>query len=120
MDENAISVSISDDEREFIDSQIAAGRYADDEELLHAGIAALEREQKLQTLRELIAEGGADIARADVISFDSSEEFLEHILNGTGDLRDELEIAEASGTSSRQIPDIMKSVKAKLRANGAL
>ena len=30
MEDNAISISVSDDEREFIDSQIAAGRYADE------------------------------------------------------------------------------------------
>ena len=56
MEDNAISISVSDDEREFIDSQIAAGRYADEQEMLHAGLAALEREQRLRILRELIAE----------------------------------------------------------------
>ena len=119
MDDNAISISVSDDEREFIDSQIAAGRYADEQEMLHAGLAALEREQRLRMLGELIAEEDADIAPGDVMSFDPAGEIPEHVRNRI-DLRRKLEDAGRSGVSGRQIPEILTNVKAKLRANGSL
>lgn len=117
---DTISISVSDEERAFMDDQIAAGRYADDLEILHAALAALEREQRLSTLRELIAEGDADIARGDVMSFDSSEDFLEHIRSEDDHSRRDVLNAEKSGVSARQIPDIMRAVKTKLRANGSL
>ncbi|MCB1448450.1 MAG: type II toxin-antitoxin system ParD family antitoxin [Rhizobiaceae bacterium] len=119
MEDNAISISVSDDEREFIDSQIAAGRYADEQEMLHAGLAALEREQRLRILRELIAEEDADIAPGGVMGFDPAGEIPEHVRDRI-DFRQKLQDAGRSGMSSRQIPEILTSVKAKLRANGSL
>jgi Arc/MetJ-type ribon-helix-helix transcriptional regulator len=37
MDEKTIAISVSEDEQEFIDGQIAAGHYAGENELLRAG-----------------------------------------------------------------------------------
>ena len=36
------------------------------------------------------------------------------------DLRERLERAEASGVSARKVPDIMKDVEARMRADGGL
>ena len=120
MSDDAVSISLSEEERLFVDSQIAAGKYADDSEILHAGLAALERQQRLQTLRELIAEGDADIARGDVVTFETAGELTDYIRTRAESLRRELASAEASGESGRQVPDIMNAVKTKLRANGTL
>lgn len=87
MDENAISISVSDEEREFIDSQIAAGRYADDKELLHAGIAALEREERLQELRARIAASDAQYARGEYKSFNESDDLAQYIIDNAEALR---------------------------------
>lgn len=119
MIDDAVSISLSDEERLFVDSQIAAGKYADDSEILHAGLAALERQQRLKALRELIAEGDAGFERGDIVSFDATGEISEHVI-GQARLRRELAEAEASGESHREIPEIMSAVKTKLRANGAL
>lgn len=119
MSDDAVSISLSEEERLFVDSQIAAGKYADDSEILHAGLAALERQQRLKALRELIAEGDADFERGAFVSFDTAGEISEHVI-GRAKLRRELAEAEASGESGRQVPQIMNAVKTKLRANGAL
>ncbi|RYE54828.1 MAG: hypothetical protein EOP18_06865 [Rhizobiaceae bacterium] len=120
MSNDAVSIALSEEERLFVDSQIAAGNYADDVELLHAGLAALEREQRLRTLRALIAEGDADIARGDFVSFETAGELSEYIKTRAETLRRDLIDAEASGASSRRVPDIMNAVKTKLRTNGSL
>ena len=119
MSDDAISISLSEEERLFVDSQIAAGKYADDSEILHAALAALERQQKLKVLRELIAEGDADFERGDFVSVDTAGEISEHIV-GLAQLRRELAAAELSGESDRKVPEIMSAVKTKLRANGTL
>ena len=120
MSNDAVSIALSEEERLFVDSQIAAGNYADDAELLHAGLAALEREQRLRTLRALIDEGDADIARGDFVSFETAGELSEYIKTCAETLRRDLIDAEASGASSRRVPDIMNAVKTKLRTNGSL
>lgn len=120
MSDDAVSILLSEEERLFIDSQIASGKYADDAEMLHAGLAALEREQRLRTLRALIAEGDADFARGDLVSFETAGELSAYIRTHAESLRQELADAEASGVSSRSVPDIMNAVKTKLRANGSL
>ena len=120
MSDDAVSISLSEEERLFVDSQIASGIYADDAEMLHAGLAALKREQRLRTLRALIAEGDADIARGDIKEFGSHESMTEYIVAHAGELRDQLASAEASGQSSRRVTDIMTAVKTKLRTNGSL
>jgi len=120
MSDDAVSISLSEEERLFIDNQIASGKYADDAEMLHAGLAALEREQRLRTLRELIAEGDADFARGDFVSFESEGELSDYIQTHAESLRRELADAAVSGISSRSVPDIMNAVKTKLRANGSL
>jgi antitoxin ParD1/3/4 len=120
MDENAISISVSDDEREFMDREIAAGKYADEQEVLRAGLAALEHRQKLLELRGLIAEGDADFERGDYLGFNEPSDLTQYVIDNAESLRERVLESGRSGESPRQIPDIMSSVKAKLRANGAL
>jgi antitoxin ParD1/3/4 len=120
MDENAVSISVSDDEREFMDREIAAGKYADEQEVLRAGLAALERQQKMRELRRLIAEGDADFERGDYWTFAEANDLTQYIIDNAEALRKGVLESGRSGESPRQIPDIMSSVKAKLRANGAV
>ncbi len=120
MDDRTISISISGDEEEFIAGQLAAGHFADEKELLHASLAALEREAKVREFRQLIAAGDADIVAGRSMVFSDSAEFTQYVIGDAEALRSELASSEASGTSARQIPDIVAGVKAKLRANGSL
>jgi putative addiction module CopG family antidote len=120
MNERAVTVSIPDEREEFIAEQIAAGNYSDEKEMLLAGLAALERETKLRELRTLIAEGDADIAEGNVMSFDEPGSLTQYIIENAAALDAELAASAKSGISLRQIPDIMSDVKAKLRANGQL
>jgi putative addiction module CopG family antidote len=119
MSDDAVSISLSEEERLFIDCQLAAGKCADDAEMLHAGLAALELEQRLQTLRELIAEGDANFERGGFKEFGLHESLTEYIVSHAEELRGQLANAEASGQSDRSVPAIMNAVKTKLRANGA-
>ena len=64
MDDKTIAISVSDDEQEFIDGQIAVGRYADEKDVLRAGLAALESEARLRELGRFVAEGDVDSAVA--------------------------------------------------------
>ena len=111
MGHNAISISISDDERAFIEGQLAAGRYADEEELLHAGLAALKR----QSLATASAVAGLPHA-----GFSEVDEAILYAFEDAEDLRRGLAESGASGVSPRNLRDIVGDVKAKLRANGAL
>jgi antitoxin ParD1/3/4 len=120
MDDRVISISVSDDDQEFIDGQIAAGRYTDENDMLRASLALLKRETKLGELRRLIAEGDADIAGGRVMTFDEPGSLTRYVIENAATLDAELAASEKSGTSRRQIPDIIASVKAKLRANGSL
>lgn len=111
MDNNVISISLSDDERAFIDSQLAAGKYADGQELLHAGLAALKR----QSLAAASAATGFPPS-----GFSEVDEAIPYAFEDADELRRSLAESGASGVSARDVRDIMGDVKAKLRANGAL
>jgi putative addiction module CopG family antidote len=102
MDDNSISISVSADERAFIDRQLAAGRYASEEELLRAGLAALERQS--------LTPGG----------FGEADDLAPFISEDVDSLRRDLAASLASGVSRRHVRDIMGDVKVKLRANGTL
>ena len=111
MDDNVISISISHDERVFIDGQLAAGKYADEEELLHAGLAALKR----QSLATTSAAAGFRPS-----GFSEADEAIPYAFDDAEELRSSLAESGASGMSQRNVRDIMGDVKAKLRTNGAL
>jgi len=81
MDDRTVTVSISEDEEEFIARLMASGNYADEKELLHAGLAALERETKVRELRRLIAEGDADFLAGRVHSFKDAEELKRLVMS---------------------------------------
>ncbi len=56
------SVSLGDHFTEFVQEQVASGRYATASDVLRAGLRLLEREEEeLAWLRERIAESDADI-----------------------------------------------------------
>lgn len=57
------TVSLSSRDEEFIAAQIAAGEFNNASEIVRAGLRLLEQEQlKLQSLRQAIAAGDADLA----------------------------------------------------------
>lgn len=115
MENYTILVSLSDEERAFIAREIAAGNYADEAEALHAGLEALVQEAGLRGLTHNAFDGGKErdigFKEPDVDAYLGA---------GHEDLRHHLSRSESSGVSDREIPAIIQSVKAKLRANGAL
>lgn len=119
MSENTIVVPISDDEREFMSGQIASGKYVDEVEMMHAGLAALEREANLGGL-QVRAEMDADVKRSEYMAFHEPDDLARYFADSASTLRSELISSKDSGTSSRQIPEIMADIKAKLRADGSL
>ncbi|APZ43455.1 type II toxin-antitoxin system ParD family antitoxin [Acidihalobacter ferrooxydans] len=71
------SVSLGDHFDQFIASQLSTGRYGSATEVVRAGLRLLENEeQKLETLRQLIAEG-----RASGIAEYSYESFMAELDN---------------------------------------
>jgi len=120
MDNGKLSVAVSDHRREFIDEELAAGTYSDEAAVVDAALELLERSKKIGVLRALIAEGDADFERGDFVSFQEPGDLTQYIVENAEALRRGILESERSGESPRQIPDIMSSVKAKLRANGAL
>lgn len=87
MDEHSISISVSDNERDFMEAQIAAGKYADEQEFLHAGIAALEREAKLNSLRSMIAEADSQFERGEYRTFNEPDDLAQYIVDNAETLR---------------------------------
>jgi antitoxin ParD1/3/4 len=79
MSDNIITVSISGEEREFVAEQLAAGNYSDEADIVHAALSLLKVQQKLGTLRTLIAEGDADIAAGSIYEYETSDDFLSDI-----------------------------------------
>jgi antitoxin ParD1/3/4 len=72
------SVSLGDHFTEFVQQQVASGRYATASDVLRAGLRLLEYEDaKLEQLRHLIAEGIASLEAGDV--YEDSDEFWEGI-----------------------------------------
>ncbi|MCR6645946.1 MAG: type II toxin-antitoxin system ParD family antitoxin [Terricaulis sp.] len=67
------SISLGDHFSEFVEAQIASGRFASASEVIRAGLRLLEADEaKLQKLRELIREGEES---GEPVPFDF-EEFL--------------------------------------------
>jgi putative addiction module CopG family antidote len=77
MDDNTISVSISDERRQFIAAELATGHYADEADVVDAALGLLETRRKICTLRTLIAEGDADIAAGRVHAYGTAEDLLQ-------------------------------------------
>lgn len=102
MGDKAISVFVSEDERAFIDGQLAVGKYASEEELLPAALVARQRQP--------LAPRG----------FGEADDMSPYMFEDVEELRGDHERSAASGESPRQVRDIMDNMKAKLRANGAL
>jgi Arc/MetJ-type ribon-helix-helix transcriptional regulator len=113
MKNTTILVSLSDEERAFIVSKIAAGNYSDEADVIHAALAAfMDKAGFSGSARSAFGarEGGFGFSEPDIDSFAGAGE----------DLRHHLSRSEGSGVSDREIPAIIRSVKAKLRADGAL
>ncbi len=72
------SVSLGDHFTEFVEKQVASGRYATASDVLRAGLRILEEEeQRLEWMRSQVAEGIAAIEAGDV--FEESDELWEGI-----------------------------------------
>ena len=68
------SVVLSAHFDDFIDRQIASGRFNNASEVVRAGLRLLERdESELEELRRLIKEGDDDIAAGRTMTFSSAE-----------------------------------------------
>ena len=68
----------------WADAQIAAGIYANDDEIIRAGIVALaEKEAKVSNLKALIQQGLDDVEAGRVIQYDSPEDATAAIMNRT-------------------------------------
>ena len=86
MDDGKLSVAISDSRREFIEGELASGSYADEAAVVEAALDLFERHRKAETLRELIAEGDADFARGDFMSFHEPGELSRYIIENADKL----------------------------------
>lgn len=74
------SVVIGEHFEEFIDRQIASGRFNNASEVVRAGLRLLERDEaKLEELRRLIQEGEDDIAAGRSVTFCSAGELTAYI-----------------------------------------
>lgn len=87
MSEDRISVPLSDEKREFIAERIAWGDYTDEAEVLDAALALLEKRQKIEILRALIAEGDDDFERGDYMTFDEPGELTRYIVDNAEALK---------------------------------
>lgn len=72
------SVSLGDHFTQFVQEQVASGRYATASDVLRAGLRLLEHEEaKFEQLRHLIAESEADYRAGNVMEV--TEEFWEDL-----------------------------------------
>lgn len=87
MTDRIIYVSITDQEQAFIEEQLASGRYADESEVLRAGLGRLEHEAKVAALRALIAEADTQYDRGEYVTFDSADAATDFIIEQAQTLR---------------------------------
>jgi Arc/MetJ-type ribon-helix-helix transcriptional regulator len=120
MDDGKRSVAVSDRRRKFIYEELASGKYADEAEVVDAALALLERSRRIGVRSALVSEDDEDFERGDYSGFSESGNLSRYVTENAEALRETIAESERSGESARQIPDIMKDVKAKLRSNGAL
>jgi Arc/MetJ-type ribon-helix-helix transcriptional regulator len=115
MKEATILFSLTDEESAFIAREIAAENYVDEAAVVHAGLSALIRNT---SLRGPVGEANDDGLQRDLGFSESDADAF--VRTDDESLRHCLSRSEGSGVSDRDIPAIVESVKAKLRANGAL
>jgi len=78
------SFVIGDRYEGFIEAQVASGRFNNASEVVRAGLRLLEdREARLAELRELIAEGMADIESDNYTTYKSADELKRDIIEST-------------------------------------
>ena len=87
MTDRIISVTVTNEEQAFIDEQLASGRYADEAEVLRAGLVRLEHDEKVTTLRAVIAEADAQFDRGEYVTFDSADAAADFIIEQAQTLR---------------------------------
>lgn len=85
MDDSTISVSISDERRKFIATELATGYYADEAGVVDAALGLLETRKKMHALRALIAEGDTDIAAGRVHEYETTEDLVKDVMSGKFD-----------------------------------
>lgn len=75
------SFVIGDRYEGFIEAQVSSGRFNNASEVVRAGLRLLEdQEARLAELRELIAEGDAQLERGEGIVVDSIEDYSRRIV----------------------------------------
>ena len=65
-------------QKRFIASEVKAGRYRSESEVLQAGLDLLQQQKKEQTLQEMIEAGIEDADAGRVIRFTSDEDLRQH------------------------------------------
>jgi hypothetical protein len=120
MDDGKLSVAISDHRREFIDEELAAGNFADEAEVVDAALELLKKSREVGVLQGVSTGGAGDSHDGGSVGFRESRDVLSYVVEDMEALRKAIAESERGGESVRQIPDIMKDVKANLRLNGAL
>ena len=106
-------VSLSDDDLAFLTREVEAGKYADLSDAVRAALALARRSTPGNRSKSEFHQGhgvsGLQEAEPDIYS-----------VSEYSDLKADLSLSEKSGVSARDIPSILQSVKAKMRANGSL
>lgn len=87
MDDGKLSVAVSDHRREFIEEELAAGKYADEAEMVDAALALLEQSKKVGVLRAMIDEANAQFERGDYRTFNESDDLTQYIIENAEALR---------------------------------
>lgn len=75
------SFSLGEHDRDFIDNQVAKGRFGNKTEVVRAGLRLLEDyENKQRALRVLIDEGLEDVANGRVARYKDAQTMLKDII----------------------------------------
>jgi len=84
MTDRTISITLSDDAHAFIESEVAAGHFADEGEVVRAAIGRLEHDAKVKAM---IAEGVEDFERGDFKTFTKRGEMARYVLDNLDALK---------------------------------
>jgi putative addiction module CopG family antidote len=87
MTDRTISITLSDDAHAFIESEVAAGHFADEGEVVRAAIGRLEHDAKVKALKAMIAEGVEDFERGDFKTFTKRGEMARYVLDNLDALK---------------------------------
>jgi len=72
------NIQLSDEDRAFIEERVRTGLYKDVNDVVHAGLQALQRDEA--TLKQLIQEGDDDIAAGRFYEFGEDDNLTDFII----------------------------------------